>query len=171
VRTARQWLWLGSAAVLALAGGVSLAVWDRPPRDASALFSLSLPDTSGQQQSLSQWRGKVVVINFWATWCAPCREEMPEFVRAQREFGPRGLQFVGIAVDEPDKVAQFAKELDLNYPALIGGYGAVELSKTLGNQLSALPFTIVIDRAGTVARTQLGPLKPDKLRAIIDNLL
>ena len=171
MRTARQWVWLGSAALLALVGGVSLAVWDRPPRDASALFSLSLPDTSGRQQSLSQWRGKVVVINFWATWCAPCREEMPEFVRAQREFGPRGLQFVGIAVDEPDKVAQFAKELDLNYPALIGGYGAVELSKTLGNDLSALPFTIVVDRAGTVARIQLGPFKPDKLRSIIGNLL
>jgi peroxiredoxin len=96
---------------------------------------------------------------------------MPEFVRAQREFGPRGLQFVGIAVDEPDKVAQFAKELDLNYPALIGGYGAVELSKTLGNDLSALPFTIVVDRAGTVAWTQLGPFKPDKFRSIIGNLL
>ena len=111
------------------------------------------------------------MVNFWATWCAPCRDEMPEFVRAQREFGPRGLQFVGIAVDERDKVEQFAKELDLNYPALIGGYAAVELSKTLGNRLSALPFTIVIDRKGTVARTQLGPFKPDKLRSTIDSLL
>ena len=162
---------MGCAAVLALAGGVALAVWDRAPRDTSALFSLSLPDISGQQQSLSQWRGKVVVVNFWATWCAPCREEMPEFVRAQREFGPRGLQFVGIAVDEPDKVAQFAKELELNYPALMGGYGAVELSKTLGNQLGALPFTVVIDRTGTVARTQLGPFTAGKLRATIGNLL
>lgn len=171
MRFARQWVWMASAALLALAGGVALAVWDRAPRDASALFSLSLPDTSGRQQSLSQWRGKVVVVNFWATWCAPCREEMPEFVRAQREFGPRGLQFVGIAVDEPEKVVQFAKELGLNYPALIGGYGAIELSKTLGNQLSALPFTIVIDRTGAVARTQLGPFKSDKLRSTIDNLL
>jgi peroxiredoxin len=162
---------MASAALLALAGGVALAVWDRAPRDAGALFSLSLPDTSGRQQSLSQWRGKVVVVNFWATWCAPCREEMPEFVRAQREFGPRGLQLVGIAVDEPEKVVQFANELGLNYPALIGGYGAIELSKTLGNQLGALPFTIVIDRTGAVARTQLGPFKSDKLRATISNLL
>jgi thiol-disulfide isomerase/thioredoxin len=171
MRTPRQWVWMGAAAVLALAGGVSLAVWHQAPPDASALLSLSLPDTAGQQQSLSQWQGKVVVVNFWATWCGPCREEMPEFVRAQREFGPRGLQFVGIAVDEPDKVAQFAKELDLNYPALIGGYGAVELSKTLGNRLSALPFTIVIDRAGAVAQAQLGPFKPGKLRSMIVNLL
>ena len=171
MRFARQWVWMASAALLALAGGVALAVWDRAPRDASALFSLSLPDTAGRQQSLSQWRGKVVVVNFWATWCAPCREEMPEFVRAQREFGPRGLQFVGIAVDEPEKVVQFAKELGLNYPALMGGYGAIELSKTLGNQLSALPFTIVIDRTGALVRTQLGPFKSDKLRSTIDNLL
>ena len=74
-------------------------------------------------------------------------------------------------IDEPDKVAQFAKELELNYPALVGGYGAVELSKTLGNQLGALPFTVVIDRTGAVVRTQLGPFKSDKLRATIRNLL
>jgi len=96
---------------------------------------------------------------------------MPEFVKMQREFGPRGLQFVGIAVDQPEKVGQFAKELDLNYPALIGGYGAVELSKTLGNRLSALPFTIVISRNGMVSQTQLGPFDPTKLRSTIDNLL
>jgi peroxiredoxin len=167
----RHWLWMGCAAVLALAGGVAFAVWDQTPRDATRLLALSLPDTSGQQQPLAQWRGKVMVVNFWATWCEPCRKEMPEFVRAQRELGPRGLQFVGIAVDQPDKVEQFAKELDLNYPALIGGYDAVDLSKSLGNQLSALPFTIVIDRRGNVATTQLGPFKADKLRATIDSLL
>jgi len=162
---------MGGAAVLALAGGVVFAVWDQTPRDATKLLALSLPDTSGQQQSLGQWRGKVVVVNFWATWCEPCRKEMPEFVRVQRELGPRGLQFVGIAVDQRDKVEQFAKELDLNYPALIGGYDVVDLSKSLGNQLSALPFTIVIDRHGNVAMTQLGPFKPDKLRATVDSLL
>jgi len=113
----------------------------------------------------------VLVVNFWATWCAPCREEMPEFVRAQSEYGARGLQFVGIAVDQADKVEQFSKEFGLNYPSLIGGYGAVELSKTLGNRLAALPFTIVVDRQGRIAHTQLGPLKPDKLRAIVDKLL
>ena len=171
MRNARHRIWVGGAALLALAGGVALAVWDQSPRDAGALLSLSLPDISGQQQSLAQWRGKVVVVNFWATWCVPCREEMPEFVKIQRELGPRGLQFVGIAIDQAEKVEQFASELDLNYPALIGGYAAIELSKTLGNQVSALPFTIVIRRNGTVARTQLGVFDVTKLRSTIDSLL
>lgn len=170
MRSSTRWIWFALAAILALAGGVALAVREQS-RDATKLLALSLPDTSGHPQSLAQWRGKVVVVNFWATWCVPCREEMPEFVLAQREFGPRGLQFVGIAVDQRDKVEQFARELGLNYPALIGGYDAVDLSKSLGNELSALPFTIVIDRQGNVARTQLGPFKSDKLRSTIASLL
>ena len=111
-----------------------------------------------------------VVVNFWATWCAPCREEMPEFVRAQTEYGARGVQFVGIAVDEADKVDRFAKELGLNYPTLIGGYGAVELSKTLGNRLAALPLRSSSTGKGA-SRTLNSALKPDQLRAIVGKLL
>jgi thiol-disulfide isomerase/thioredoxin len=162
---------LAAAGALALGVGIGVAVWDRSPPDAAALLALSLPDTDGTPQSLRQWRGKVLVVNFWATWCGPCREEMPEFVRAQRDFGPKGLQFVGIAVDQRDKVVQFAKELDLNYPALIGGYDAMDLSKPLGNRLAALPFTVILDREGRVAHTQLGPLRPTQLRSIVANLL
>jgi thiol-disulfide isomerase/thioredoxin len=159
------------AGVLALAAGVGLALWDRESADPSALLALSLPDLDGTPQSLAQWRGKVMVVNFWATWCGPCREEMPEFVRAQREFGPKGLQFVGIAVDQRDKVAQFAKEFELNYPALIGGYEAMDVAKPLGNRLAALPFTVVLDRQGRIVHTQLGPLKPGVLRSIVSDLL
>jgi thiol-disulfide isomerase/thioredoxin len=166
-----RWLILSVAGILALGIGAYVGLRADAPRDASALLGISLPDIAGQQQSLGQWRGKVVVVNFWATWCAPCREEMPEFVRAQSELGSKGLQFVGIAVDQPDKVDQFARELGVNYPVLIGGYGAIELSKTLGNRLTALPFTIIVDRQGQVAHTQLGPLKPDQLRSIIGKLL
>jgi peroxiredoxin len=159
------------AGVLALALGIGVAVWKRTAPDATALLALSLPDTHGVTQPLGQWRGKVLVVNFWATWCEPCREEMPEFVRAQRDLGPQGVQFVGIAVDKPDKVAQFAKELDLNYPALIGGYDTVDLSKPLGNGLAALPFTVILDREGRVAHAQMGALKPTQLRAILRNLI
>jgi thiol-disulfide isomerase/thioredoxin len=162
---------LAVVAALALAAGLALAIWDRTPPSADALLAMSLPDTKGDRQALGQWRGKVVVVNFWATWCEPCREEMPEFVRVQRELGPRGLQFVGIAVDQPEKVDRFAKELQLNYPALIGGYDAIDLSQRLGNRLAALPFTIVINRQGRVVQTHLGPVKMDQLRPILADLL
>jgi thiol-disulfide isomerase/thioredoxin len=167
----RRVLVLAAAGAVALGLGIGVAIWDRNVPDAAALLALSLPDTQGTPQSVRQWRGKVLVVNFWATWCGPCREEMPEFVRAQRELGPRGLQIVGIAVDQPDKVAQFAKELGLNYPALIGGYDAVDISIPLGNRLAALPFTVILDREGRVAHTQLGPIKPSQLRSIVGNLL
>jgi thiol-disulfide isomerase/thioredoxin len=167
----RTWIAMVAAAVAALAGGAVFAIWHQPLPDATKLLALSLPDTAGNQQTLAQWRGKVIVVNFWATWCEPCRKEMPEFVIAQRELGSKGLQFVGVAIDQKDKVEQFAKDLDLNYPSLIAGYDAVDLSKSFGNQLSALPFTIIIDRSGKVAQTQLGPFKAGKLRSTIDNLL
>lgn len=166
------------AAVIALAAGVSWrqlagdAVWaPSAPRDGGTLFALSLPDPSGRQQPLAQWKGKVLVVNFWATWCEPCKEEMPRFMKLQADYGGKGLQFVGIAIDEPDKVSAFARDLGLNYPTLVGGYGAIELSKTFGNRLGALPFTIVLDRAGGVAHTQLGPLKDAQLQAIIAQLV
>lgn len=159
---------------LALAAGVYLSERMSGPAtgaSASALLGVTLPDASGKNEALAQWRGKVLVVNFWATWCTPCREEMPEFVAAQRELGARGLQFVGIAIDEPEKVRQFVAEIGLNYPALIGGYGAIELSRTLGNQVGALPFTIIIDRSGSIVHTQLGPLREEKLRRIVGQLL
>jgi len=162
---------IGAAALLALGAGIGLALFDRAPADASALLALTLPDPSGRPQPLSQWQGKVLVVNFWATWCGPCREEMPDLVRAQKEYGAKGLQIVGIAADDADKVQQFAKEIELNYPALIGGYAAIDLSKDLGNSLVALPFTLVVDRHGKVAYTHLGPVKPDKLRDVITKLL
>ncbi|HEV3241164.1 MAG TPA: TlpA disulfide reductase family protein [Casimicrobiaceae bacterium] len=171
VRRLPRWLALAIVGMLAVAFGVGFALWDRSPADTSALLALSLPDTQGALQPLRQWQGKVLVVNFWATWCEPCREEMPEFVRAQRELGPKGVQFVGIAVDQRDKVVQFAKELQLNYPALIGGYAAMDLSKPLGNRLLALPFTVILDRDGRIAHTQLGPLKPSQLHSIIDKLV
>lgn len=168
---ARNRLIIGVAAAIALAAGVGFAALHRPSPDASALFALSLPDPAGKPQAIAQWRGKVLVVNFWATWCGPCREEMPDFVRAQDEYGAKGLQIVGIAVDNVDKVQQFSKELGLNYPALIGGYDAMDLSREWGNTLVALPFTLVLDRQGRIAYTHLGPVKPDKFRDVLTKLL
>jgi peroxiredoxin len=159
--------------VIALGIGVYFGLGGEDPRgrSASSLFGVALPDTEGREQSIGQWKGKVLVVNFWATWCVPCREEMPEFVTAQREFGDRGVQFVGIAADDASKVKAFANELGLNYPALIGGYGAIELSRTMGNRVGALPFTLFIDRSGRIIRTHLGPVKREELRSIVGQLL
>jgi peroxiredoxin len=159
------------AGAIALAAGIGLALWDRQAPDAKDLLALSLPDTQGAKQPLAQWRGKVLLVNFWATWCGPCREEMPEFVRAQHDLGPKGLQVVGIAIDQPDKVSSFARELNLNYPALIATYETMDVARPLGDRLLALPFTVILDRQGHVVHTQLGPMKPAQLRSILDNLL
>jgi thiol-disulfide isomerase/thioredoxin len=157
---------------VALAAGVVLFRGrDARARDGAAVLAMVLPDLDGRDTSLAQWRGKVLVVNFWATWCAPCREEMPQFVAVQSRDGPKGVQFVGIAVDQVDKVRDYVKEIGVNYPVLIGGFGAIELSKALGNELAALPFTIVLGRNGDVAHTQLGQLKPAQLDALLGSLL
>lgn len=165
---------VGALAVAALALGIGAALHrggGDPAHDGAAVLGLVLPDLDGKPQALAQWRGKVLIVNFWATWCTPCREEMPQFVAAQARDGAKGVQFVGIAVDDPAKVEAYAQDIHLNYPALIGGFGAIELSKMLGNDLAALPFTIVLDRQGKVAHTQLGPLRAAKLDALLARLL
>jgi thiol-disulfide isomerase/thioredoxin len=174
VRHKGTWVAIAVAGIVALGAGL---YWGRTAmeggarRDASTLLALSLPDTAGKEQSFGQWKGKLLIVNFWATWCEPCRDEMPQFVETQQRFGANGLQFVGIAIDQADKVQQFATEIHLNYPALIGGYGAIELSKTLGNRLGALPFTVIVDRSGHIVHTQLGRLNESQLQSFIKQLL
>ena|SRR5215471_940887 len=142
-----------------------------PRLDGASLLALALPDPSGKEQSLNQWKGKVLVVNFWATWCDPCREEMPRFIQMQDQLGDKGVQFIGIAIDQADRAQRFASEIRLNYPTLMGGYGSIELSKTLGNSFGALPFTVVVDRTGKVVHTHLGPVKDSQLRSIIGQLV
>lgn len=159
-------------AVGALAAGAALfRQRNSRVRDGEAVLATVLPDLDGRETPLAQWRGKVLIVNFWATWCAPCREEMPQFVAVQSRDGAKGVQFVGIAVDQIDKVRDYVKEVRINYPVLIGGFGAIELSKTLGNALAALPFTIVLDKHGGVAHTQLGQLKSAQLDQLLASLL
>ena len=95
---------------------------------------------------------------------------MPAFVKMQQADGGKNLQFVGIGVDDADKLRQFATSIGLNYPSLVGGYGALELSRTLGNSAMALPFTLVVDREGKIVHTQLGPLPTEQLAGILAQL-
>jgi thiol-disulfide isomerase/thioredoxin len=139
--------------------------------DAKRVLAARLPDLSGEIRTISDWSGSVLVINFWATWCPPCREEIPLFVRMQQQLGQQGLQFVGIAIDETDKVQRFVEEHSVNYPILIGQLDAVELAKIAGNARGGLPYTLVLDRSGQVVSQQSGALDEQSLRPLIEKLL
>lgn len=141
------------------------------PADATGILASTLPDLSGTPQTLANWRGKVLVINFWATWCPPCLEEIPHFVRLQQRLGKRGLQFVGIAVDDRDRVAAFVRQYQINYPILIGQLNAIELSEMAGNKRGGLPYTLVLDRSGDVVEQYYGGLDETLLEPIIKELL
>lgn len=160
-----------AVAAVAAAAGFGLNLWrvsgDADADAAQAILAARLPDVTGREQALAQWQGKVLVVNYWATWCAPCREEMPMFVRLQDKYRDRGLQFVGIAIDQREPVARFAQELGINYPLLIGGIDTIELSRRAGNRAGGLPFTLVFDRRGRLAGTALGELKEAKLEAML----
>ncbi|MHB1143312.1 MAG: TlpA family protein disulfide reductase [Thiobacillus sp.] len=159
----KKWLYLAPFALAALAAGIWLAQTRYAPHAPAApalaaLWHLGFPDSEGRPQPLSQWRGRVMVLNFWASWCAPCREEMPDFVDLRTQFQPSGVEFVGIAIDNPTNVAQFLQRQPVNYPILIGEGAAHSLARQLGNPSGALPYTIVLDRDGSIVLSYLGRL-------------
>lgn len=127
----------------------------------TALFDWSFVDVEGKSQPLSQWQGKLVVLNFWATWCPPCLKEIPAFVDLQQRLGPRGLQFVGIALDEAAAVGPFLKEHAINYPVLLGDQDVARFMTELGNQIGALPFTVVVGRDGKILNLHQGEWQAD----------
>lgn len=161
--------------VAALAAGIWLANTRYAPQPAnaaavSALWSLSFPDPTGQPQALAQWRGQIVVLNFWASWCAPCREEMPDFVRLRTQHHQNGVEFVGIAIDNAANVASFLQKQPVNYPILIGEGAAHSLARELGNPSGALPYTIILDRNGDIVMTHLGRLPHATLNAALEKI-
>lgn len=131
----------------------------------------SLSDSNGELRSLSEWQNKVIVINFWATWCAPCREEIPAFVDLQQRYNGKGLQFIGIALQEAEEVRGFLEEYNVNYPSLVGGDEVIEAAKRLGNDIGALPYTVIVDSSGEIVFTRRGPLSKTDAETFIQTLL
>lgn len=173
----RPFLWpvLGGLALLAAVAGYQLGLTGKTGETATVaglpMFELTLTDLRGQPQSFSQWRGKVLVVNYWATWCHPCREEMPGFSRLQDKFHDKGVQFVGISIDTADKIIEFQKMTPVIYPLLIGDITIMENSAKLGNTRQALPFTAIFDREGGLAATKLGRLSEPELESQLNELI
>ena len=154
-----------------MGGSQSVLSAEVSQQGAKAIFETNLPNVDGQTQAISQWLGNVVVVNFWATWCTPCREEIPEFIETQKKFRDQGLVFVGIAIDQVDKVKMFSEEFGINYPVLIGSLSTWSLLETAGNRHSALPYTVVINRSGGIVETFLGRVNLNKLEKVVIPLL
>ena len=136
-----------------------------------AIYSAKFIDLQGNAQTLGQWERKLLVINFWATWCGPCKEEIPILAKFQHKFGERGVQIIGIAADSAVNVANFNKNMNVNYPLFIDEAGAIAFSKRLGNRLGLLPHTVVLLPGGEVIYNKLGAItEPELDRIIAKNL-
>lgn len=125
---------------------------------------LALPDTAGQTRTLSEWDGKLVLVNFWASWCPPCREEMPDLDAAQQRHGEHGLQVLGIATDDHESVHRFLREFPVGYPILIEEPALTsDAAARFGNNRGALPFSVLISRDGRILAQHFGKLNSEQL--------
>ena len=135
------------------------------------LNDFSLMDVNGELRQISEWKDKTLILNFWATWCTPCREEIPAFVELQDQYQGDGLQFIGIALQEAEEIRDFLKEFNVNYPSLVGSSDVIKVAKQLGNDIGALPYTVFIHRDGTISFTHRGPLLKSDAEKVIQALL
>ncbi len=147
--------------IAALAGLLSYRWWSAVPPP--ALPEPMLVDLDGRAHALADWRGKVIVLNFWATWCPPCREEMPAFAELQQSLGDKGLQMIGVAMDDPADVRGYLAEHPVNYPILVGDASVPAWADSLGNEIAALPFSVVLDRQGQVRYAHTGVFRREQV--------
>ena len=137
----------------------------RPHTPVTALFAESMDDAKGQRQALAQWKGKALVVNFWAPWCAPCVEEMPELDQLAKDTAKNNITIIGIGIDTAANVAQVAEKFKISYPLYVSGLRGTELARDFGNASGGLPYTVLIGPDGQVRKTYLGRLKFKELKA------
>jgi thiol-disulfide isomerase/thioredoxin len=130
-----------------------------------------IADTEGKLRNISEWNDQVLLVNFWATWCPPCKKEMPAFIELQEQYAEQGFKVIGIALDDQQSVQDFADTIGVNYPLLIAEYDGIDLSRSYGNQVGALPYSAFVDRQGKVVSTHMGELSKTQVEEIIKPLL
>jgi peroxiredoxin len=138
-----------------------------PSTSSSAAPAFTLTDVNGGTVSLSDFRGKVVILDFWATWCPPCKREIPDFITLQSEYASKGLQIVGIALDQPDKVRAFAQQNGMNYPVLLG---TDQISALYGG-IEGIPTTFILDKNGNIVNRFEGFRPKEDFETEINRLL
>jgi thiol-disulfide isomerase/thioredoxin len=138
-------------------------------RTPEELPAVALPGLDGAVHRLTDYRGKLLVINFWATWCEPCRREVPLLTSIYRERARDGFEIVGIAIDQREDVAKYAEQQAMDYPILIGEKGGLEAASSFGMDV-VLPFTVFADRAGRIVTLKVGELHADELRLILERM-
>lgn len=169
-----RWVFLGVGVLAMLAGtGLWLATRAPPvvgaPRiDGAAVLASTFQRIDATPESLGQFAGQPIVLNFWATWCAPCRAEMPAFDRLQERMGRARVRFVGLSRDDPSRVKRFLAEVPVSYPLLVGGPEVDALASALGNRVGVLPFTVVLDGDGHVIAQHVGAYSTDALTQAIE---
>ncbi|MGV0982647.1 MAG: TlpA family protein disulfide reductase [Polynucleobacter sp.] len=172
----RQWISIAGISLVALVAGVLTSQWIYKTGLASdpaikAFFANPWQTPDGKSVDTEQWRGKVLVVNFWASWCPPCVEEMPTLDKLQAEFKSQNVLFVGIGIDSPSNIREFLEKTPVSYPIVIGGLEGSNLSKQLGNSQGALPYTIVINAQGKATSSKLGKISEEELRKAIKSAL
>jgi thiol-disulfide isomerase/thioredoxin len=134
------------------------------------LWADTLPDASGAPQALVRYRGQPVVINFWASWCGPCVQEMPALSSLSQQYAAKGIQFIGIGIDSAANITAFLNKVPVKYPVYVAGFGGAEITRSFGNNVGGLPFTVVVDRAGSVRYSKLGKVDEIELKRILARL-
>ncbi len=164
-------------AVIILAGGSGFALQkylnnESSPHDSPIIgtqrIEFSAVDLNGEVRNIKEWDGKLIFLNFWATWCPPCKREIPYFIELQKAYGEQGLQFIGVAIDNKYAVAEFAKNIGINYPTLIVEVDGVALARRYGNTVGALPYTVIINRDGEISDTIVGELSMIETKALLE---
>lgn len=172
----RQWIIITLISLLALLAGVFSSHWISKTGLASdpaikAFFANPWQTPDGKLIKTEAWQGKVLVVNFWASWCPPCVEEMPTLDLLQNDFLQQNVLFVGIGIDSPSNIREFLKNTPVSYPIVIGGLEGSSLSKQLGNTSGALPYTLIINSKGKAVYSKLGKISEDELRKAIKSAI
>jgi len=158
------------------AGGSGFAVQkylNQPPTQINPAIGLqriefAAADLNGKMRNIKEWDGKIIFLNFWATWCPPCKKEIPAFIELQKTYGDQGLQIIGVAIDDEEAVREYVEKVGMNYPALVTQAEGTMLAKRYGNGVGVLPYTVIINRDGEISNTFQGELSKKRAEELLE---